>query len=125
MTLRGYDDYEVSLGDELRGERACRGWSLRDAGRELCIKPAMIEAIENGDLSAFPNRSVVPGYVRSYARHLGLDDEVIYQRFCEESGFQSTLKTFGMTEARTGGSRSGATLSGPVGADFTASRFAV
>lgn len=59
MELRGFDSYTVTLGDELRGERACRGWTLRDAARELCIKPEMIAAIENADLSAFPNRSVI------------------------------------------------------------------
>ncbi|MEL6766272.1 MAG: RodZ domain-containing protein [Pseudomonadota bacterium] len=130
MELRGFDSYDVSLGDELRGERACRGWSLRDASRELCIKPALIEAIENGDAAAFPNRSVVPGYVRSYARYLDLDPDEIYRRFCEESGFESSLATYGMTAQAPAGlgknttSTAGA-LSGAVGADFTASRFAV
>ncbi|MEM8760989.1 MAG: helix-turn-helix domain-containing protein [Pseudomonadota bacterium] len=130
MELRGFDSYEVSLGDELRGERACRGWSLRDASRELCIKPALIEAIENADVAAFPNRSVVPGYVRSYARYLDLDADEIYRRFCEESGFESSLATYGMTtthSASSGAAVSGTAgaLSGAVGADFTASRFAV
>ncbi|MEL6480262.1 MAG: helix-turn-helix transcriptional regulator, partial [Pseudomonadota bacterium] len=120
----------MSLGDELRGERACRGWTLRDASRELCIKPALIEAIENGDASAFPNRSVVPGYVRSYARYLDLDPDEIYRRFCEESGFESSLATYGMTAQAPGSQAKGTlstagALSGAVGADFTASRFAV
>ncbi|MEM9783924.1 MAG: RodZ domain-containing protein [Pseudomonadota bacterium] len=135
MELRGFDSYEVRLGDELRGERACRGWTIKDASRELCMKPAMIEAIENADLSAFPNRSVIPGYVRSYARYLGLDANDVYGRFCAESGFESTLVTFGMSgggagatpargdTARTASPNGG--LSGSVGADFTASRFAV
>ncbi|MEM6972301.1 MAG: helix-turn-helix domain-containing protein [Pseudomonadota bacterium] len=137
MELRGFDSYTVTLGDELRGERACRGWTLKDAARELCMKASMIEAIENGDLSAFPNRSVVPGYVRSYARYLGLDDNEIYARFCEESGFESSLVTYGMiggaqpaepARRELGGARAGVGgmgLSGAVGADLTASRFAV
>ncbi|MEM7499960.1 MAG: helix-turn-helix domain-containing protein [Pseudomonadota bacterium] len=127
MELRGFDSYNVSLGDELRGERACRGWTIRDASRELCIKPALIEAIENADIAAFPNRSVVPGYVRSYARYLDLDADEIYRRFCEESGFESSLASYGMTQAGAGTSRAATAgaLSGAVGADFTASRFAV
>ncbi|MEM6679361.1 MAG: RodZ domain-containing protein [Pseudomonadota bacterium] len=125
MELRGFDSYEISLGDELRGERACRGWSLRDAARELCIKPAFIEAIENGDATAFPNRSVVPGYVRSYARHLDLDADDIYRRFCDESGFESSLATYGMSGAAAEGDTLAGRMSGAVAADFTASRFAV
>ena len=33
--LRGFDDYEVSLGDVMRGERATKGKSLLDVQREL------------------------------------------------------------------------------------------
>lgn len=125
MEIRGYDSYDVTLGDELRGERATRGWTVRDAARELCIRPELIQGIENADLSVFPNRSVVPGYVRSYARYLGRDPEEMFARFCAESGFQSTLVTFGMRQ-ETGARAKGETgLGGSVGADFTASRFAV
>ncbi|MBK0398412.1 DUF4115 domain-containing protein [Limibaculum sp. M0105] len=96
MALRGFDDYKLTLGDEMRGERACLGKSLGDAERDLCIKADMLSAIENADIEAFPNRSVVPGYVRSYARYLSMDPEHCYERFCEESGFRSPLATFGM-----------------------------
>ncbi|MFQ5622930.1 MAG: helix-turn-helix domain-containing protein [Paracoccaceae bacterium] len=85
--LRGYDSYEVRLGDELRGERATLGKSLLDVQRELRIKASYIAAIEECDYSVFPNRSFVAGYVRSYARYLGLDSDGIYRRFCEESNF--------------------------------------
>ena len=85
--LRGYDSFELKLGDELRGERATRGKSLLDVQRDLRIKAAYIAAIENCDPSVFPNPGFVAGYVRSYARYLKLDPEEIFARFCEESGF--------------------------------------
>lgn len=85
----GFDDYVVSLGDELRGERATSGKSLLDVQRELKVKASYIAAIENCDPSVFPNRGFVAGYVRSYARFLGLDPEVVFERFCYESGFTS------------------------------------
>lgn len=87
ITLRGYDSYVVRLGDELRGERASLGKSLLDVQRELKIKAAYIDAIENCDASVFPNPGFIAGYVRAYARYLGLDAETVYRRFCEESGF--------------------------------------
>ena len=84
---RGYDSYEMRLGDEMRGERATQGKSLLDVERELRIKASYISAIENTDLTAFDSLSFVAGYVRSYARYLGLDPEVTFRRFSEESGF--------------------------------------
>ncbi len=79
--------FEYALGDEMRGERATLGKSLLDVQRDLRIKAAYIAAIENADPQVFPNPSFIPGYVRSYARYLGLDAEQIYARFCAESGF--------------------------------------
>lgn len=84
---RGYDSYEMRLGDEMRGERATQGKSLMDVQRELRIKASYIAAIENADLSAFDSLSFVAGYVRSYARYLDMDAEIVFARFCEESGF--------------------------------------
>jgi cytoskeleton protein RodZ len=84
---RGAFDFPV--GDELRGERATLGRSLLDVQRDLRIKAVYISAIENTDPGVFPNPSFVPGYVRAYARYLGLDPDTIYGRFCADSGFRS------------------------------------
>ncbi len=94
--VRGFDDYEIHLGDILRGERATLGKSLLDVQRELHIRAAHIAAIENGDLSAFEAPSFVAGFVRSYARYLGLDPEAVYEHFCIEHGF-SVAPTMGGT----------------------------
>ncbi len=85
---RGFDDYELRIGDLLRGERATLGKSLLDVQKELHIRAAFIAAIENGDLSVFESPTIVPGLVRAYARYLGMDQEWVYARFCEETGFR-------------------------------------
>jgi cytoskeletal protein RodZ len=82
-----YGPHEFSLGDELRGERATLGKTLLDVQRDLRIKAAYIAAIEDCKPEVFPNPSFIPGYVRSYARHLGLDPDEVFHRFCAESGF--------------------------------------
>jgi len=86
--MKGFDSYELTLGDELRGERASKGKSLLDVQRDLRIRADYIDAIENADASAFPFAGFAAGYVRSYARYLDIDPDDVYRRFCEESGFE-------------------------------------
>ncbi|WP_198945081.1 helix-turn-helix domain-containing protein, partial [Brevirhabdus pacifica] len=71
-TPRGFDDFDLKLGDVLRGERATLGKSLLDVQRELKIKANYIAAIEASDVTAFETPGFIAGYVRSYARYLGL-----------------------------------------------------
>lgn len=85
---KGFDDFDLRLGDLMRGERATLGKSLLDVQRELKIKATYIAAIENADIGAFETPGFIAGYVRSYARYLGMDPETAFARFCTESGFQ-------------------------------------
>ncbi len=85
---KGFDDFDIRLGDLMRGERATLGKSLLDVQRELKIKATYIAAIENADISAFETQGFVAGYVRSYARYLGMDPDASFARFCKEAGFQ-------------------------------------
>jgi cytoskeletal protein RodZ len=84
---KGFDDFELRLGDLMRGERATLGKSLLDVQRELKIKATYIAAIENADVSAFETQGFVAGYVRSYARYLGMDPDWAFQKFCVEANF--------------------------------------
>lgn len=86
---KGFDDFELRLGDVLRGERATLGKSLLDVQRELRIKAAYIAAIENCDPSAFETPGFIAGYVRSYARYLNMDPDETFAAFCAESGFST------------------------------------
>ncbi len=107
-----FDELEVSLGDLMRGERATLGKSLLDVQRELHIRATYIAAIEAGDLSAFEAASFVAGYVRSYARYLGMDPDWCYSKFCAETGFavspelsRSSGSSTGVSVAETGANR--------------------
>ncbi|MCJ1899549.1 MULTISPECIES: helix-turn-helix domain-containing protein [Paracoccus] len=95
----GFDDPDIRLGDLMRGERATLGKSLLDVQRELRIRASYVAAIENCDISAFDTPSFIAGYVRSYARYLGMDADWTFRRFCQESGFQPT---HGMAPAAAG-----------------------
>ncbi|MCE8006725.1 helix-turn-helix domain-containing protein [Aestuariivita sp.] len=84
---KGFDDFQLRLGDVMRGERATMGKSLLDVQRELRIKASYIAAIENCDPSAFDTPGFIAGYVRSYARYLNMNPDEAYDTFCQESGF--------------------------------------
>lgn len=103
-----FDD-DINLGDLMRGERATMGKSLEDVQTELRIKSAYIEAIEGQDLEVFPSSGFVPGYVRAYARYLGMDPDAVFARFCEQTGFQiaekSAKKSGQKSQAREDASR--------------------
>ena len=96
---KGFDDFELRLGDLMRGERATLGKSLLDVQRELKIKASYIAAIENADVSAFESPGFVAGYVRSYARYLGMAPDPTFARFCIEANFEVA---HGMSEAASG-----------------------
>lgn len=96
---KGFDDFELRLGDTMRGERATLGKSLLDVQRELKIKATYIAAIENSDPTAFETPGFIAGYVRSYARYLNLDPEWAYGKFCEEGNF---AVAHGMSAAASG-----------------------
>lgn len=85
---KGFDDFELRLGDLMRGERATLGKSLLDIQRELKIKATFIAAIENADVSAFETPGFIAGNVRSYARYLGMDPDWAFAKFCREANFE-------------------------------------
>ena len=85
---KGYDDFDMRLGDLMRGERATLGKSLLDVQRDLKIKASYIAAIENADVTAFETQGFIAGYVRSYARYLGMEPDATFQRFCREANFE-------------------------------------
>lgn len=85
----GFDDFDLRLGDVMRGERATMAKSLLDVQRELKIKATYIAAIENADPTAFETQGFIAGYVRSYSRYLNLDPEWAFERFCQESNFET------------------------------------
>lgn len=84
---KGFDDFELRLGDVMRGERATLGKSLLDVQRDLKIKATYIAAIENCDVSAFETQGFIAGYVRSYARYLGMNPDEAFETFCREANF--------------------------------------
>lgn len=67
------DAVPAEVWDRLRQAREAMGLSVGDVSAYLKLTVRQIEAIERGELSALPGEAFARGFVRNYARFLGLD----------------------------------------------------
>lgn len=67
------EEATASPWEGLRAAREARGLSVQEVSAHLKLAPRQIEAIERGDFSALPGAAFARGFVRNYARFLGLD----------------------------------------------------
>ncbi len=74
------------LGEELREARTTLGLSIEDVVASLRIRRPHLVALEEGRVRDLPAPAYALGFVRSYARALGLDEDEIVRRFREASG---------------------------------------
>jgi cytoskeletal protein RodZ len=72
-----------ALGDEFRSAREARGLTLSDVGEKIHIRSVYLNAIETEDWKAIGAPVYVRGFLRTYARFLGLDGEAAIAHFNE------------------------------------------
>jgi len=70
-----------SPGQQLRQAREARKLDISHVATALRLTPQVVEAIERDDYAPLPSATFVSGYIRSYARLVGLDPEPLNQRF--------------------------------------------
>jgi len=74
-----------TLGMWLRQAREAQGSTVEEAGTATRIRPRFLEAFEAGDYAAFPGSDVqLRGFLRIYARYLGLPPEEVVARYNAE-----------------------------------------
>lgn len=73
-----------TVGEELRAARLRRGDEIAQVSRALKIRKDHLEALEEDRLEDLPGKTYAIGFVRSYARHLGLDSAQYVERFKQE-----------------------------------------
>ena len=65
----------LSFGEELRRERVVREISLEEISRATKISIRLLTALEQSDLTKLPAPTFTRGFIRAYAKHLGIDPE--------------------------------------------------
>ncbi|HPA16833.1 MAG TPA: helix-turn-helix domain-containing protein [Verrucomicrobiae bacterium] len=68
------------LGVELRKFRELRGWTVEAAAKVTKIRADQIQDLENDNYAHFPSVACVRGFVRIYAKALGLDERRMVER---------------------------------------------
>ena len=72
--------------NSLAGRRASAPWSSERSGSKTRIRSDFVKALEDGNFAKLPDQVFARGFVRSYARSLGLDEEDAINRFAESAG---------------------------------------
>src|SRR5690349_6692141 len=71
----------ASFGEELRREREIRGISLKEIADATKISKRFLEALERNDHKTLPAPVFTRGFVREYARYVGLSAEDMVNRY--------------------------------------------
>jgi cytoskeletal protein RodZ len=71
----------ASFGDELRREREIRGISQKEIADATKISKRFLDAIERNDHKTLPAPVFTRGFVREYARYLGLNADEMVNRY--------------------------------------------
>ncbi len=68
-------------GGYLKREREMRGIALEDVARAIRLSTKKLEALEANEYDKLPHPVYVKGFIRAYARYLGLDENDTVLRF--------------------------------------------
>jgi cytoskeletal protein RodZ len=74
----------VPIGQALKVARQSLGLTLADIAETTRVRERHLEAIEAGELAQLPSRPFTIGYVRAYAKALGIDADASISRYRTE-----------------------------------------
>jgi cytoskeleton protein RodZ len=74
------------VGEFFRQVRETKGLTIDDVASKTRIHPDFLKALEEGNFSKLPDQVFAKGFVRSYARSLGLDEDDAMRRFDQSAG---------------------------------------
>lgn len=79
----------VNPGETLRQARESNGWSLAEVALKLNLTVNSLSNLEAGAFDKLPGHTFARGYIRAYAKLLGMDQTVLVQQFDHSTGTDS------------------------------------
>ena len=76
----------LSIGARLAAARQACGLDVRVVANELKLDVFIVEALENDDKAALPAAIFVKGYLRNYARLVGLPEDEMLRDYAAQTG---------------------------------------
>jgi cytoskeleton protein RodZ len=79
----------VNPGENLRQARESNGWSLAEVALKLNLTVGSLGNLETGAFDKLPGHTFARGYIRTYAKLLGMDQTLLVQQFDQFTGTDS------------------------------------
>jgi transcriptional regulator with XRE-family HTH domain len=98
----GGDDGSPSFGESLRRQRELRKISLREVSEATKINIRYLEALERNDFTFLPGGAFTRGFIRAYARHIGIDEDEAINAYLYELHEQQSPEEASESEPRPG-----------------------
>ncbi len=80
-----------SLGEKLRQAREGRGISISEVAEQTRISPLYLESIENDDYRPLPGGIFNKGFVKSFAKYVGIDENEAMEDYARISARQENV----------------------------------
>lgn len=103
----------LSLGEKLQQAREARGISISEVAEQTRISSHYLEGIEANDYRTLPGGIFNKGFVKSYAKYVGIDEQEALQDYAklvasQENEVEDDLKTYSpqvLTDDRSSSSK--------------------
>ncbi len=97
-------------GELLSRQREALGVPLTDAARALNLRPAVVDGLEQDNYEEIPVAAYRRGYLRAYAKYLGMDDRLVLEAYQANHGNTETDRRVAPVSVTRPPSRIGAWL---------------
>lgn len=104
------DTSSASPGELLMRQREQLGIPLADAARALNLRPAVVGGLEQDNYQEIPVAAYRRGYLRAYAKYLGMDDHLVLEAYQARNGTIDTERKVAPVSTTRPPSRIGAWL---------------
>lgn len=89
------------LGQILQQARENKGLSIEEVHEETRINARFLEALEDGEYAVLPSATHTRGFLRNYARFLGLDPDPLVERYTQSQSYQQQVASTQQLEEKT------------------------